>query len=165
MTDLIKAYQEENRDIVFEDYEGPKFIKRSGSRAWRNNNPGNIERGNYAKEKGAIGDDGRFAVFPNYDRGRSALEDLLKSKNYRELKISDAMKRYAPSHENDTESYIKFIEQKSSTNRNTKMKDLSQEGIKAFADAIERYEGNIEGETVPLPRRKPVFDATGRIIK
>ena len=51
--------------------------RRSGARNWRNNNPGNIEYGSFSKKYGAIGGDGRFAIFPSYEVGRKAKEALL----------------------------------------------------------------------------------------
>ncbi len=81
-----------------------------GSRNWRNNNPGNIEAGNYAISQGAIGSDGRFAVFPNYDLGRRAKEKLIFEGNrYRNLTLADAIARYAPPGENNTSWYQKIV--------------------------------------------------------
>ena len=165
MSDFYKAYRGDGRDVVYETLSGTQIIKRQWSVAWRNNNPGNIERGEFSRRNGAIGDDGRFAIFPNYNTGRNALENLLKTKSYQSLRVKDAMNRYAPDHENDTEAYIKFIEKNASISRDMYMKDLSSSGVSVFADAIERFEGNIEGKTLPFPKRKPVFDATGRMIR
>ena len=159
------AYRGEGREIIFETDDGAQIIRRNGSPAWRNNNPGNLERGKFSISKGAIGDDGRFAVFPDYLTGRKALESLLQTSSYKNLKIEDAMNRYAPGHENDTKAYIEFIENKASVDKKTLMRDLSSSGLTAFADAIERFEGNIEGEIIPIPRKKPIYDATGRFIR
>lgn len=49
------------------------------SRGGRNNNPGNIEYGDFAIRMGAIGSDGRFAVFPSPEHGLRAASALLKS--------------------------------------------------------------------------------------
>lgn len=77
-----------------------------GSRNWRNNNPGNIEAGAYARSMGAIGSDGRFAIFPTYDLGRAAKEKLIfEGGNYRGLTLTQAINRYAPPSENDTRWY------------------------------------------------------------
>lgn len=45
----------------------------------RNNNPGNIEYGSFAKEAGATGTDGRFAIFPDMETGKKAQIKLLKN--------------------------------------------------------------------------------------
>lgn len=77
-----------------------------GSRNWRNNNPGNIEAGAYARSMGAIGSDGRFAIFPTYEMGRTAKEKLIfEGGNYRALTLSQAINRYAPPVENNTSWY------------------------------------------------------------
>ena len=47
-----------------------------GSRAWRNNNPGNLEDGKFARDNGAIGSDGRFAIFPDATTGFNAMTGL-----------------------------------------------------------------------------------------
>src|SRR4051812_2872829 len=40
--------------------DGSIEVRKNGSRAWRNNNPGNIEASSRANSEGAIGSDGRF---------------------------------------------------------------------------------------------------------
>jgi len=77
-----------------------------GSRNWRNNNPGNIEAGAFANSMGAIGSDGRFAIFPTYEMGRTAKEKLIfEGRNYRDLTLSQTINRYAPPVENNTSWY------------------------------------------------------------
>jgi hypothetical protein len=46
----------------------------------RNNNPGNIEYGEFAKKHGATGSDGRFAIFPSMEAGKAAQMSLLEGK-------------------------------------------------------------------------------------
>jgi hypothetical protein len=78
-----------------------------GSRSFRNNNPGNIEYGAFAKAHGATGSDGRFAVFPNYQAGRSAQEKLLfESGGYKNLTLGQAINRWAPGSENNVPAYL-----------------------------------------------------------
>ncbi len=48
------------------------------ARGFRNNNPGNIEYGDFAIRMGAVGTDGRFAVFPSPEHGLRASAELLK---------------------------------------------------------------------------------------
>lgn len=84
--------------------------KLKGSRNWRNNNPGNIEYGSYSKSMGAVGTDGRFAVFPTYAAGRRAKEALIfEGRNYVGLNLSAAIRRYAPETENVVEWYQKTV--------------------------------------------------------
>lgn len=67
--------------------------------AVRNNNPGNIKYGEFAKRHGAVKGDpstdgGNFAVFPDVESGMQALQSLLKTKNYKNLPVEDAIKRW-----------------------------------------------------------------------
>jgi len=83
------------------------IVRREGARNWRNNNPGNLEYGDFARAHGAVGTDGRFAVFPDYAAGRRAKEALLfESEAYAGRTIQSAISRYAPPHENDTGAYV-----------------------------------------------------------
>jgi hypothetical protein len=77
------------------------------------NNPGNIEIGEeYAGETGEKYAE-RFAVFDSKEMGIRALALDLKTKIKRHNGIiSEIIKEYAPSSENDTASYIKFVEKK-----------------------------------------------------
>ena len=87
----------------------------SGVRSVRNNNPGNIEDGSFAKGlPGYAGGDGRFAIFKNPNDGRSAQMTLIRSYINRGFdtpwKIAS---RWAPPTEkgNDTPMYAKKIAQ------------------------------------------------------
>jgi hypothetical protein len=53
---------------------------RPGDRNVRNNNPMDIEYGAFAKRHGAVGSDGRFAIFPDWDSGQAAMAVLVKAK-------------------------------------------------------------------------------------
>ena len=86
-----------------------------GSRAQRNNNPGNIEYGEFARNCGASrieftqpGVNPRFAYFPTLDDGFRCLRNLLQE-HYSGKTIAQAIAKYAPSTENNTELYIKNI--------------------------------------------------------
>lgn len=79
------------------------------SRAERNHNPGNIMDSKFARMHGALGNDGRFAIFENDFEGFAALEALLKSAAYFKLTIRQAIERYAPASENDTTKYIENV--------------------------------------------------------
>lgn len=81
-----------------------------GSLSWRLNNPGLIFFGPFAKSVGAIGSDGRYAIFSSYESGRTAVEKLLFESNdrgYKNLSLENALKRYAPKSEGfNTDYYI-----------------------------------------------------------
>lgn len=89
---------------------GGNFRKVGGSRSWRNNNPGNIEYGDFARRYGAIGTDGRFAIFPDEATGQRARSALIfNGDKYRNLTLTQAIERYAPSSENHTTAYQRRV--------------------------------------------------------
>lgn len=127
------------------------IVREGGSRSWRNNNPGNIIWGDYARSKGAIGHDTNaaghvMAIFPTKEMGSAAKDQLLfEGVNYRDKKLSEAIKRYAPKYDkngkqiNNTEQYIKNV--LSSVNgQDKKMKDYSLSEQKAILAMVEKTE-------------------------
>ena len=101
----------------YSDASGNTETREGGTRAWRNNNEGNIRYGSFAKKMGAIGKDGDgFAIFPSQEQGRKAKESLLfesdaviMGKKYKDRTLDDAISTYAPSSENDTAQYQKIV--------------------------------------------------------
>ncbi len=131
-----------------------------GSRSWRNNNPGNIEYGPFARSMGATGTDGRFAVFPDYKSGRNAQEKLLfEGKNYANLTLAQAIRRWAPASENNVPAYIAAMR----ADPNTRMKDFSPEQRSKLLDAMQRHEGWKPGKIVAGPSQ-PVGGANGSVM-
>jgi hypothetical protein len=123
-------------------YDDGRVERRTGSRNWRNNNPGNIEFGDFARGQGAIGTDGRFAIFPTYEMGKRAKEALLfEGRNYSNLTIAQAITRYAPPSENDTAMYIRVAASAAGVAPSTPMKDLNSGQRQALLAAMERVEG------------------------
>lgn len=117
-------------------------VRREGTRAWRNNNPGNIEFGPFARSQGAVGTDGRFAIFPSYQAGRKAKAALIfDGSAYRGLSISDAINRYAPPSENDSAAYAAQVASAAGVSTDAIMGDLSASQREAVLDAMERVEG------------------------
>jgi hypothetical protein len=124
--------------------------QRKGARNWRNNNPGNLEFGDFAKSMGAVGTDGRFAVFPDMQAGMRAKEELLfgaRSK-YVNLSIADAISRYAPPIENNTDAYIKAVTAATTATRDTTLNSLNATQRSAFLEAINRQEGFRPGDVL-----------------
>ena len=121
---------------------------RIGVRNWRNNNPGNIEYGQYAKSKGAIGSDGRFAVFPDLATGTKAKEDLLFGSKYADLSIAQAISKYAPPNENDTNAYIGRVVAATQASQDTLMRDLSAGQRQQLLSAVSVVEGFKPGKVV-----------------
>lgn len=82
------------------------FVK--GTRPARNNNPGDLEYGPFAHAHGATGSDGRFAIFPNAATGFAAMRALLLE-HYSGLTIAQALNKYAPPVENETNVYLQRV--------------------------------------------------------
>jgi len=76
-----------------------------GTRSNRNNNPGDIEMGSLARAYGATRGDPRFAVFPTPDSGWEAMRALLGAR-YLGLTVAEALNKWAPPVENQTNAYI-----------------------------------------------------------
>ena len=128
------------------DTSPPPFVpgdrSEGGSRSWRNNNPGNIEFGNFAKSMGAIGSDGRFAIFPDYETGRKAKETLLfESKGYRGKTLEKAIAKYAPSSENNTLAYTNTVARAVGVPPDTLLAELNDDQRQAMLDAMQEVEG------------------------
>lgn len=99
--------------LAIAEYEG---FNKVGSRAWRNNNPGNINFGEFSKRFGAkletvpegFEESARFADFPDVDAGWSCLRELL-TQSYIGMTVIAAFNKYAPSTENNTNAYAEFV--------------------------------------------------------
>jgi hypothetical protein len=116
----------------------------NGSRSWRNNNPGNIKFGAYARSMGATGaDDKGFAVFPSYDVGRKAQESLLfNSEGYKHKTLAGAIARWAPGSDgNDPDSYAAELARAAGVDVNTRMENMTPEQRVAILDAMQKREG------------------------
>ncbi len=103
----------------------------------RQNNPGNIKfssRDPYAVGAGTKD----FAIYPTPQAGFAALESLL-DRNYKHLTLEQAAYKYAPSYENDTETWIKNVGGKLGIARNT---PLSVVPTPALATAIAEQESS-----------------------
>ncbi|WP_374566034.1 hypothetical protein [Ideonella sp.] len=124
--------------------------RRTGARNWRNNNPGNLEFNEYTKSLGAVGSDGRFAVFPTLAAGRQAQGKMLfEGAKYRRLDLKAAIERYAPPKENDTARYQKSV-LAAVGGANKAMSDYSPAERAAILDAMARVEGFKAGTVTPV---------------
>lgn len=82
----------------------------------RHNNPGDICAGQWANAHGAIpgapdplgaaARASRYAVFPDAETGWKALRALLTA-HYAGLTVREAISKYAPATENDTDAYVR----------------------------------------------------------
>lgn len=120
-------------------------VRVGGNRNWRNNNMGNIEYGEFAKHHGAIGTDGRFAIFPDDATGTAAARDLLRTESYQDLSIREAIARFAPSEENNVSEYVGHIQQSTGFDPETLMKRLEDGQLNSVLNAIRHFEGGHSG--------------------
>ena len=129
------------------DKDGNVTIKQGGSRSWRNNNSGNLEYGKFAKKYGAIGTDGRFAIFPDEKTGDKAREVLVfGGDKFKNVTLKEAIKLYAPPGENDTERYYKTI--KNAVGVEKIMKDYSPSERQIILNAMKKHEGYKVGKVI-----------------
>lgn len=125
-----------------------------GQRAWRYNNPGNIGYGNskLMNELGAIGKAQGSAIFPDYEIGRNAEFLLLKTANYQERTLNQAIEAWAPQEDkNDTRRYQQEVHRWTQLDMNRKVKSLSEKELEIFVNAIERKEGSGKGKIIEFP--------------
>jgi len=67
-----------------------------GTRGDRNNNPGNLKDGPFARSHGATGSDsGGFAIFPDRATGSAAQEALVRGSSYQGLTLDQFAQKYA----------------------------------------------------------------------
>ncbi len=129
------------KTILYTDADGRDEIREGGSRSWRNCNAGNIRKGDFSINCGAIGDDGSFAIFPSEDAGKAAIIPLLRTATYIKLTLKQAIFRYAPPSENNSEAYAKFIHEKTGIALNTLLSDLKMDDFRKIAKFIQIVEG------------------------
>jgi len=85
---FIRAEQKAGFKIYYYDENGKIEIRIDGSRAWRNNNPGNTKG-----IKTAIGrDKDNFDIFPDLATGRKTKKDLIQRKYKDYSSIRDMLK-------------------------------------------------------------------------
>jgi len=120
-------------------------IKRGGHRNWRNNNPGNLEYGKFTIKNGAIGTDGRFAIFPSMKEGYKAQVALLSGDRYRNKSIRNAIHKYAPSFENNTGRYINKITSSLHVSKHKRISSLSRNQLLHMVKAMSKHEGMKSG--------------------
>lgn len=139
------------REIQIKDATGALIeSRRGGDPNWRNNNLGNIEYGSFAKEHGAIGSDGRWAIFPSYEAGFKAADALMKDKQrgYRNLSIAQATHKWTPKSEagNDPEAHIQAF-RKAGIDTSKKYIELEPEQQRKFLEVKYKLEGSKQGDT------------------
>jgi len=126
--------------------DGSVESREGGTISWRNNNPGNLRNGSIAKENGSIGESGGFAVFPTLEAGEKARYNLLFNSNlYKNLSVRQAISKYAPPSENNTENYIKQVTTAIGVPDSTPVASLNESQKQAWLKASEKVEGFTPG--------------------
>lgn len=107
-----QATQQRMANPIFQDQTQQPSGQMSGQpRGIRNNNPGNIEDGDFAKaQAGYQGTDGRFAQFDTPEHGQQAMDKLLQSYGQRGINTTaGVIGRWAPPNENNTTAYTAAV--------------------------------------------------------
>ncbi len=137
--------------IIYVYSDGSQRLHQNGTRSWRNNNPGNMVYGGFAKDHGAIGRDKEgFAIFPDEATGEQAMRRLLRTgRDYRNASVYKAIEPYAPKKENNTAACQKFILREVGVSSTTLIRDLTPEQFERFVAGIRRFEGWKVGKSIP----------------
>lgn len=139
---FISADDGDNNSVIYTDKNGQKTKYVGGTRAWRNNNPGNLRYYDFAKKHGAIGEAGGFAVFPDFATGENAQRALLLSDSYINLTIVEVIEKYAPTDDdNNVNAYVRSLEQKTGLKSNRTLKSLNGTEMNSIIETIQLIEG------------------------
>jgi hypothetical protein len=117
----------------------------TGPRGIRNNNPGNINFGDWARSHGATGVEagkgGRFATFGNAQAGLDALADLLRSYMARGVDtVASIIAKYAPAGENNTAAYVASVAARLGVDANAHLDPRNLQQMAGLIDSIVRVE-------------------------
>lgn len=134
-----------NNTVVITNPDGTIDTRSGGSRAWRNNNPGNLDEGQFSNSHGAIGSAGGFAVFPDETTGANALTALLQTATYQGLTVSGVIARYSPPSENNTANYQRFVQRQTGIVGTRAMSSLTAGELANVQSAIRTMEGWVVG--------------------
>lgn len=140
-----RSSSKKSSSVLYIADDGSRIIRSGGSRAWRNNNPGNMRYTDISRRHGAIGSAGGFAVFPDKSSGIAALSALLHGQSYITLSIYSAIKKYAPPKENDTDGYLKQIARLTGLDTNKTLSELNDVEFQSVINAIQVIEGYAKG--------------------
>ena len=142
-------------------------------RGIRNNNPGNIEDGNFARSiPGYKGTDGRFAVYDSPEAGNAAHATLLGSYGRKGLNtVEGVVGRWAPPSENNTGAYAKFVAQRLGVDPRAPLDMNDPKVLSSMAAAMGEHENGqpvaVSGDTPPWmdysgsgsPKAPPMLNA------
>lgn len=130
--------------------DGQIEVRTGGTKSWRFYNPGMLVHGEFTRKQGALGSDGKLAIFASYSAGRKALEMLLfeSNQNYKEMSVTDAIKKFAPTKDGyKPPKYAAQVAKAAGVKLDTKLKDFTDDQREKFIDEIEKIEEYGEGKT------------------
>lgn len=140
-----------NSDLQISPYAGMKM-----TRGLRNNNPGNIEDGPFAKGlPGYAGGDGRFAKFANIDHGQEAIHRLLGVYGQQGINtVSGIINKWAPLGDNNpTSDYAATVAKALGVSPDQKIDLKNPDILKQIGLAIGQFEnkgGSGGGFGIPI---------------
>jgi hypothetical protein len=139
----VSAQVDENKNVVIQYDDGSSEIRSGGTPAWRNNNPGNMLYRDFTRANGAIGRDGRFAIFPDSDTGYQAMIVRLSSPQWNDYTLSDAIHIWAPDSEpgNNPDQYAAFVSRRSGLALDRQLGSMTASEIDSMAQAMKIREG------------------------
>lgn len=116
-------------------------------RSVRTNNPGAMNYGPFAQRAGAIGSDGRLAIFPDIATGYGAMDRLLGSYGQQGRNtVASIIERWAPRNvdNNSTDAYIATVSRQLGIDPNA---PIPSHLMPRVAEAMAAYEAGM-----PIPR-------------
>lgn len=96
-------------------------IPKQSRLAFVNNNPANLR---FAGQTGASKGEGGFARFETPEAGLKALQNQIKLDASRGLTLAQFINKFAPPSENDTQTYIRQVQQMTGANPNQKVSEI-----------------------------------------
>ena len=136
-------------------YNDRDYLKKNGSRSFRNNNPGNLR---YTGQEGSIGKDGNgFAIFPSYELGQKAHIRQINLDAQRGYTIADFVSKFAPKEENFSDDYTAFLLRRfPEFHPDTALNNVNTTELQAY---MQRMEGWIETENHNIVEEVPLLTA------
>lgn len=133
-------FGESTPTVQYFDEQGNMTIRSGGTRAWRNNNPGNMVANHYTmgteRSSKAIGKAAGFAIYPDYKTGHQALMDMLSGKKWGAKTLQQASIDYTP----DNPKHIDSIVEETGFDRTRKISSLDPIEFEKYWKAIEKIE-------------------------
>lgn len=135
--------------IAVELVDGSVIKRTGGSLSWRLHNPGRLSHGKFTRSMGAIGDDGKYAVFLTEAEGRKANKVMLfedQRMGFSNLTILQAVEKYAPETIGGKPlQYAMVLAKAAGTKTSTLMRELNEDQKEKVLDAIQVMESYTKG--------------------